>query len=285
MKNLSIFDTFLVVSKEQSMTKAAKQLGISQAAVSKQMKTLEEYLGFVLFETKKIPKSLNSDGKALERIIRSYLLTLERFKKERLASSSSLSGHLAIYSNDALGNYTINDVLTNFGCMYPNVSIDLQRINTKSEIDLAPEGRFYLLPDNDYIPGATTIKKFDSVPLGIAISQDVPLAHKSIIKECDIRHLRLITPNNLLLNAELVEWLNHKKPNVLCDDWGVTQSILSKGGGIAIVPINVQNDETLKTFNIIPLYPLISIGFKLVYKGTDEMNLTEKTFVKFLSIN
>ena len=53
IKDFTKLETFLVVVREKSFSKASAKLGISQPAVTQQIKYLEEMLGTQLIERKK----------------------------------------------------------------------------------------------------------------------------------------------------------------------------------------------------------------------------------------
>ena len=64
IKYLDKIYTFLVIHKESSFSKASRVLGISQPAVTQQIRILEKYLGVVLFERKKNGVILTKEGQA-----------------------------------------------------------------------------------------------------------------------------------------------------------------------------------------------------------------------------
>ena len=53
IKYLDKIYTFLVINRESSFSKASRALGISQPAVTQQIRILENHLGVTLFERKK----------------------------------------------------------------------------------------------------------------------------------------------------------------------------------------------------------------------------------------
>ncbi len=57
--------TFVVTAKHLNLTHAAKELFVTQGAVSRQIATLEEYLGYRVFQRHARGLSLTQDGKAL----------------------------------------------------------------------------------------------------------------------------------------------------------------------------------------------------------------------------
>ena len=68
LKDFAKLGTFLTVVKERSFSKASKKLGISQPAVTQQIKWLEDYLDTRIVERKKNGIKLTKSGEELYRV-------------------------------------------------------------------------------------------------------------------------------------------------------------------------------------------------------------------------
>lgn len=68
LKDFSKINTFLTVVRERSFSKASKKLGISQPAVTQQIKLLEAYIKHPIVDRKKNGIGLTKEGKELYRI-------------------------------------------------------------------------------------------------------------------------------------------------------------------------------------------------------------------------
>ncbi len=77
IQNLAVLPTFIRVAKHLSFTKAAKDLFLSQGAVSVQIKQLEEELGFSLFHRKVRKIFLTREGERLLKDITPALRTIQ----------------------------------------------------------------------------------------------------------------------------------------------------------------------------------------------------------------
>lgn len=281
----NVFDTFLIVSEEQSMSKAATRVGLSEAAVCKQMQTLENSLEMELFERNRTPKRLNENGKAFRNLALMYLAAIEKFKTDRHASPDSLKGNLFICSHHTGTPLPLHGLLANFESMYPGISINILHKDHRELVREFSGGVFVLIPKGDDIPGSRPIKSLDAIPLGATIPLGLPLAQKTHITLDDIANHKLILSEDMRCNPALISWLCGKKPNVICDDFMLTQSIVNTGGGITILPNCFQDMVPEANYKIIPLYPEVTINFKLVYVGYDDMSLIETTFVNYLEKN
>ncbi len=68
LKDFAKLETFLTVVKEKSFSKASKKLGISQPAVTQQIKWLEDYLDNKIVQRKKNGITLTNTGEELYRV-------------------------------------------------------------------------------------------------------------------------------------------------------------------------------------------------------------------------
>jgi DNA-binding transcriptional LysR family regulator len=83
LKDFVKLETFLTVARERSFSKASAKLGISQPAVTQQIKFIEKYLGCKVIERKKNGIKLTNEGEELYKIA-------TRLEKEILSSEQDI---------------------------------------------------------------------------------------------------------------------------------------------------------------------------------------------------
>ncbi len=83
LKDFVKLETFLTVARERSFSKASAKLGISQPAVTQQIKFIEKYLGCKVIERKKNGIKLTSEGEELYKVA-------TRIEKEIIASEQDI---------------------------------------------------------------------------------------------------------------------------------------------------------------------------------------------------
>jgi DNA-binding transcriptional LysR family regulator len=69
LKDFVKLETFLTVARERSFSKASAKLGISQPAVTQQIKSIEVYLGAKIIERKKNGIKLTNEGEELYKVV------------------------------------------------------------------------------------------------------------------------------------------------------------------------------------------------------------------------
>jgi DNA-binding transcriptional LysR family regulator len=113
IKNLEKIFTFLVVTRVQSFSKASKILGISQPAVTQQIKVLERFLGVKLFERRKGGITLTKDGRRFYQIAVKFEKFLGEFEEE-LQQFKKEEAPFLIGASFTVGNYHLPECLPYF---------------------------------------------------------------------------------------------------------------------------------------------------------------------------
>ena len=142
--NFTHLFAFYEVARAGSLSGGAQRLRVSQPAVSREVKELEERLGVLLFDRLPRGASLTHAGKLLfgyaERIF-----TLAEAARSELKEVAGLSaGHLKIGASATLGVYLVPKLIAEFTKLYPKVSIELTVTNTREVANGLGNGNFTL---------------------------------------------------------------------------------------------------------------------------------------------
>ncbi len=151
-QNLSSYRIFYVVANKQNISKAAKELYISQPAISKSIRKLEESLGVQLFERSSRGVTLTPEGELLYAHVKSAFETLT-LGEDRLRRSVALGiGNLTIGASSTLCKYILLPYLKNFIKEYPHINISITCHSTNHTLKLLEDGKLDIgligKPDN-----------------------------------------------------------------------------------------------------------------------------------------
>lgn len=115
--------TFLAVRRHRNYTRAAEEVFLTQPAVSRQVRQLEEELGVRLFE--QIGKSLflTDAGETLAVEAEKLLGAMERTAEAVRSHSSADRGSVRIGASTTPGFYLLPDLLGRFHHRYPKVAL------------------------------------------------------------------------------------------------------------------------------------------------------------------
>lgn len=138
---LKVFHT---VASRSSFTKASEELNISQPAVTKHIKEIENQLNTKLFDRKGTTIQLTQSGKVLfeyaERV-RNIFRDLE-FEINQI--NQQHKGKLIIGASTTVAQYILPEILAKFNSYYKDIKIELVTHNTEIISDLLKEGKIDL---------------------------------------------------------------------------------------------------------------------------------------------
>ncbi len=110
LKDFAKLQTFLMVIKEKSFSKASAKLGISQPAVTQQIKFIEDYLDTKIVDRKKNGIMLTKEGEDLYRIATKLEKSIQNAEKELLKIINKEFTFI-MGSSFAIGNYVLPNYL------------------------------------------------------------------------------------------------------------------------------------------------------------------------------
>ncbi len=121
--NFEYYKIFYYVAKNGNITKTAKELMISQPAISKSIKNLEEQLNCSLFNRHKNGVSLTEEGSFLYDEIKSVMKIINSAEKEVEEINNLEKGNLSIGINNTLTQKYLLPYLKEFTKKYPKINI------------------------------------------------------------------------------------------------------------------------------------------------------------------
>jgi DNA-binding transcriptional LysR family regulator len=131
---------FLTVAKTGSFTQAARQLFVTQPALSIQIKGLEEELGEPLFERQGKQLFLTPAGRLLRERAEQILSLVEQTGQEIVALQGLKSGRLTIGTNDSLCLYLLPNLIRFFREKFPGIELHLTNRHSTEVVSLVVEG-------------------------------------------------------------------------------------------------------------------------------------------------
>lgn len=140
-ENLSYYYIFYITAREKNISKAAKTLYISQPAVSKAIKKLEESTGSLLFKRSSRGVQLTYDGSILFEHVRQAFSLLEAGESELKKLQNLDTGHIRIGVSTTLCKYMLLPYLQTFTKLYPSIQISIFCQSSNHTLALLEEGK------------------------------------------------------------------------------------------------------------------------------------------------
>lgn len=123
--DLELYRVFFEVAKFQSITLAAKHLHISQPAISKSIKSLEEQIGGKLFIRSRNGVVLTEDGKVLFYYVKRALELFNQGEQKYLEMLNLKSGTVRVGISKTLFKEFLLPFIEKYHDLYPNIKIEL----------------------------------------------------------------------------------------------------------------------------------------------------------------
>ena len=117
---------FMAVAHHQSFSTAADNLYLTQSAVSKRVKQLEEQLGSTLFDRHNRTISLTEAGQALLPRAREILDLVADTELQIENMSNTVGGHLSLATSHQIGLHRLPPVLQEYVRAFPAVDLNLE---------------------------------------------------------------------------------------------------------------------------------------------------------------
>lgn len=127
---------FQTVAKVQHMTQAAKQLSISQPALSRSISKLEDELGVQLFDRKGRNIYLNRYGKIFLKRVELSIQQIELGKQEIWDETHPDYGTISLAFLPSLGISRVPDIISAFQKIHPNVKFQLSQASNKQVFEI-----------------------------------------------------------------------------------------------------------------------------------------------------
>lgn len=255
------------IASEKSFTKAAEILFISQPALSKQLKLLENQLGFLLIDRDNNIISLTEAGKLFLQYSDRILSLCEESCRALNDLKSGDRGNLTIGASQTIGTYLMPRILVLFAQRYPQINlkahVDSTRVISRSvitrRIDIAVVGGY--IPEN--FKRNLKVERFVEDELALIIPNLHPFAtEKKIINKDDLYHLNFITLNS---NSTIQKFIDNilVKNNIEIKQFNIVMQLnsieaiktaVSLGLGAAFVSFSaIEKEIELKTVKIIKI--------------------------------
>ncbi len=157
---MSQYKIFYEVAKAGNISKAAKELYISQPAISKAISKLEDSLGLALFTRSSRGVQLTSEGEILFGHTREAFEALDRGEQELRRIQEFDIGHLRLGVSNTLCKYILLPYLKTFIDQYPHMKVTIESQSTaqtlsrleQQNIDLGLVAEPSLRKDLAFIP-------------------------------------------------------------------------------------------------------------------------------------
>ena len=294
-QNLSSYRIFYTVANTGNISKAAKELYISQPAISKSIQKLEDSVGCKLFSRSSRGVVLTDEGQLLYEHVSEAFDTLT-IGEEKLKRSIELGiGHLKIGVSSTLCKYLLLPYLKEFIHQNPHISISISCQSTNETLQLLEDNKIDIgligKPDNlrnihfDYLEEIEDIFVAAKDYLRNLKARGVPkdsILQNSTLMLLDKNNMTRQYIDDYLQNNQIVI-----KDSIDISDMDLLIEFARIGVGVACVIRNfVKADLENGTLIEIPLgFPIHKREVGFAYKTTAKSSKSLAEFIRFYKMH
>ena len=250
--------SFIAVAHALSFSRAARQLHLSQPALSTQIKLLEAHLEAELLQRNRRTVQLTPAGEAFladAEILVRHVAEME-LRIARIAAGEL--GHIRIGFVASAALEIVPAVVLAFRKQYPRISLDLKNLPTVQQVEALRNGSidagFVRMP---LVEEGLNITLIYREPFAIVLSKTHPLARKKDLTVKD------------LASEEFIAYGRHWAPSFykvwtsICHDAGFAPNVVQETGemstalalvdaglGVAILPAGMAQDQQRRTLAV-----------------------------------
>lgn len=288
--DIRVLQYFLAVAREESITRAAETLHMTQPPLSRQLKDLEEEVGKQLLIRGSKKVTLTEDGMLLRKRAEEMIALMEKTKSELSSSDENISGEIHMGSGETEAVSTIAEVAKNLQKEHPLIRYHIYSGDAEHIVDRLDKG----LIDFGLLVEPFDISKYDFIRLpvkdtwGVLMRKDSPLAEKESICAEDLWDKPLILSHQTAISDDMIAWLRKdvSQLNIVAtyDLLYNASRFVKMGFGYAIALDKLINTSGDSNLCFRPLYPVSEAGLCIVWKKYQVFSRAAEKFMQKLQL-
>jgi DNA-binding transcriptional LysR family regulator len=287
--DLRVLRYFLKVVEEESISKAAEVLHLSQPTLSRQLMDLEEELHVKLFVrgNRKHRISLTDKGRILHRRANELISLASIAVNEINSDANSVSGCISVGATETPNLKFITELMASFRAKYPHVTFDLLSTSYKEVREFLDKGilDFGIFLDPFDVPYFEHVQIPQSDVVGLIVRKDHPLYKKGYAEHKDIYHYPIILHKERMVAKSLsgIFEVNFDDLDVVAtfNQINSAAACVEAGLGVAL-GIDGVCDMTDTNIAFVPFKPEVRRTLNIAWKPVHARSQVSELFIKEL---
>lgn len=230
---------FLAVAREESISRAAEAMYVTQPNLSRQMKKLEDETGRQLFVRGSRKIELTEAGKLLKKRAEEILELHERLQTELKTERDDVRGEVKIGGGESRAFGLIAQAICAVQKSYPSVRCEIYSGDSEAIGEKLDKG---LIDFGVFIEPAE-LDGYDSLPLpmvdrwGVLMRTDSPLAQLESVTRDDLDGLPIIRSRHSMGRSRISEWFGGDDRTDIVATYNLLYNaslMVEKGAGYAV---------------------------------------------------
>lgn len=286
--DIRVLQYFLAVAREESITRAAETLQMTQPPLSRQLKDLEDELGKKLLIRGSKKVTLTEDGMLLRKRAEELVGLMEKTKAELAGSDENIAGEIYIGGGETDAISFFAEAAGKLQKKYPLLHYHIYSGDAEIVMEKLDKG----LIDFGLLVGPVDVSKYDYMRLpvsdtwGVLMRKDAPLAQQDVVRAEDLWDKPLIVSHQTSISNDMMAWLRTdvKKLNIAMtyDLIYNASHFVKKGIGYAIALDKLINTTGESELCFRPLYPTLEAALCITWKKYQVFSKASQEFLRQL---
>lgn len=241
---------FKYIALNLSFTKAADQFFISQPAISKLIRNLEDEYKMSFFVRQKNSLSLTPEGQIYLKYANLILAIYDEMETEFLATKNILPQNITFGASTTIANYILPEIIAQFQCKFPQTCFDIKSGNSEQiEDDILNQKLDFGIIEGKNTNQKLHYKKFIKDEIILVTNSKNKIVKKDIITIQDLAELQIISREIGSGTREIInEALQKKGISKLCsvvtlNSTEAIKNYLKHSNHFAFVSIGAVSEE------------------------------------------
>ncbi len=280
---------FVAVADQNSFSRAADHLHLTQPAISKRILTLEANLNQRLFDRIGWQLTLTEAGECLLPRARQILQLIEQTRQALDDLSGQVQGNLKLVTSHHIGLHRLPRVLREYKKQHPGVKLNISFLNSQETHQniLDGKGELGITTYEDRASDSLLVQDIWQDSLHFVVARDHPLLQRKKIGLSDLCEFPAILPDVRFYTGRIVTelfenaGLTLKLDQDLSTDYLETlKALVSIGDSWSVLPATMLDERSVVALNI----KSVSLQRRLVCIRHKERTLSKaaQTFLKVL---
>lgn len=285
---LRVLRYFLTVVNEESITKAADTLHITQPTLSRQLAQMEDEIGVKLFDRGSRKITLTNEGILLRRRAEEILQLVDKTEKEMTEQEKLVDGEISIGCGELASVQIVSELIKSFQERYPLVRYDIHTANADHIRERLDKG----LTDIGLLLEPVDIEKYEFIRMHIKekwvvlMRPDDPLAENESVTPKELSKLPVCLVKRPLVKNELASWFGNyfKNLHIVFTSNMSTNAAIMVQNGLAYALVLEGSLPYLNTKQICyrPLSPELTATSVLAWKRHQPQSLAAAKFIEHI---
>lgn len=279
---------FLAIAREQSITKAAETLHVTQPTLSKQMMELEAQLGKQLLIRGKKKITLTEEGAFLRAQAQEMVNLMEKTESAFRADEEIIGGDIYIGCGETPAMEFITELFKEIQTDYPGIHFHIYSGDADAVLERLDKG----LLDAGLLLGPMQQEKYDYINIfksdiyGLLMPRDCSLAEKQTVSIADLYNIPLIFSAQTYAGHQRLEWfgVDYDSLNIVATYNLIYNAtfMVEQGMGYAFCLGNLVSTDGNRNLAFRPFSPDLKIDLFIVTKKYQTFSPAAKIFLSYL---